>query len=59
MQPYLRFAASWASEEVALQLAGSVFEKRHLDGSDVLGTGFRAPTASLAVVQAIEDSLAG
>jgi len=59
LQPYLRLAALWASEEVPLQVPGSVFEKRHLDGSDVLGTGSRAPTASLVVVQATEDSLAG
>lgn len=59
LQRYLRLVALWASEEVALQVPGSVFENRHLDGSDILGTGSRAMTASLAVVQATEDNLVG
>lgn len=40
-------------------MAGFVSEGRHLDGSDILGTDSRATTASLAVVQGTEDSLAG
>lgn len=59
LQPNLQLAALWASEEVAWQVSESVFEKRHLDGPDILGTGSRATMASPAVAQATEDSLAG
>jgi len=58
-QPCLGFATLWASEEVALQVLEFVFGKRYLDGSDILDTGSRATNASLAVLQATEDSLAG